>query len=110
MLFFIGFFQYNNTIMYVKLRQTFLILKILIFVNHFGFSRCDKAYIDGDMYIVGLFDVFNGQDGSCLDLNTDSVMVLEATRWYTGQLNKANVLPFKIGKVHSHFKSQLDVY
>ena len=85
--------------MSVKLFQPFLVLRILILTIHIEFSKCDKAFIDGDMYIIGLFDVFDGQDGSCLRVNTDSVMVLEAVRWYTGQLNKANVFPFKIGKI-----------
>ena len=82
-----------------KLVHPFILLQLMIFTGFSRFGICDKAFIEGDMHLVGLFDVFDGEDGGCLRINTDSVMVIEAVRWYTGQINKANVLPFRIGKL-----------
>ena len=79
--------------------KTFLISRILIFSALLGFSRCDLVFVNGEMYIVGLFDVFDEKDGRCSGVNTDSVMVLEAVRWYVEQLNEEKALPFKIGKM-----------
>ena len=56
------------------------------------------AKVDGDVKIAGLFEIENRKGDNCGPINTDSVMVLEATRWYIEQLNKHNALPFKLGK------------
>ena len=56
------------------------------------------AHLPGDVYIVGLFEIETEKGGKCDQIKTESVMTLEATRWYVNQLNLARTLPFKIGK------------
>ena len=53
--------------------------------------------IEGDVYIAGLFEIENKNGDQCGSVSIDSVMVLEATRWYIEQLNEYHALPFKLG-------------
>lgn len=61
------------------------------------FAASEFASVEGDISIAGLFEIQTRDGGRCGATNVDSVMVLEATRWYIEQLNKNNSLPFKIG-------------
>ena len=62
-------------------------------------SAEDVAKVDGDVNIAGLFEIKNKKGDKCGIINKDSVMVLEATRWYIEQLNENSALPFKLGKL-----------
>ena len=61
-------------------------------------SAENVAKVDGDVSIAGLFEIQNKKGDKCGIINTDSVMVLEATRWYIEQLNEHNALPLRLGK------------
>ena len=56
------------------------------------------AIVNGDVNIAGLFEIQTQDGDGCGQINSDSVMVLEAVRWYLEQLNYNNSLPFQIGK------------
>ena len=61
-------------------------------------ASVEVAKVDGDIDVAGLFEVQANDGGQCGAIDVDSVMTLEATRWYLEQLNINNALPFKIGK------------
>lgn len=77
-------------------RPRFLdILFVIVFTST---AAEDVAKVDGDIYIAGLFEIETAKRGECGVTDIDSVMVLEATRWYIEQLNEHNSLPFKLGR------------
>lgn len=55
------------------------------------------ASVEGDINIAGLFEIQEKDGNQCGRVNIESVMLLEATRWYIEQLNKNSSIPFKIG-------------
>ena len=63
-----------------------------------GMSDMEYAYVPGEIYIAGLFQIQTENGGQCDKINVDSVMTLEAIRWYIQQLNKKGSLPFQLGK------------
>ena len=74
-------------------------------------SAEDVAKVDGDVNIAGLFEIASKKGDKCGTVNKDSVMVLEATRWYIEQLNENSALPFKLGKlVYCAGKPVNDIY
>ena len=74
-------------------RYTLVLVLFVVLV-----SAENLAKVDGDVKIAGLFEIESRKGDNCGPINTDSVMVLEATRWYIEQLNEHNALPFKLGK------------
>ena len=72
--------------------------QILFVLMTFQVCAARVATVDGDINIAGLFEIQKNDGGQCGAINKDSVMILEATRWYIEQLNMNNALPFKIGK------------
>ena len=62
-------------------------------------TKAEVANVNGDIYIAGLFEIQTNDGEQCGAIDTDSVMTLEATRWYIERLNMNNALPFKIGKM-----------
>ena len=55
-------------------------------------------YVQGDVTIVGLFDLSKGM--KCDEPNTDASMTLDAIKWYLQRLNDNGDLPFKLGEKH----------
>ncbi|XP_053382549.1 uncharacterized protein LOC123540489 [Mercenaria mercenaria] len=54
--------------------------------------------IDGDLTIVGLFQIHESENEDCgLGVKASSVITSEAVKWYIEGLNKHGKLPFKIG-------------
>ena len=79
-------------------RFLFSFLIITLAMMTLSEANAEVAKVDGDIYIAGLFEVQANDGGHCGAIDVDSVMTLEATRWYLEQFNTNNVLPFKIGK------------
>ena len=82
-------------------RSLLYILIITLAMMTLSEANAEVAKVDGDIYIAGLFEVQANDGGQCGVIDVDSVMTLEATRWYIEQFNTNNVLPFKIGKYGS---------
>lgn len=78
----------------------YICLLLLTFVHH---VTCDIEYIQGNVYIEGMFSIFGHQvDGSCdySQIDTLSVQHYEAVRWTIETLNEANYIPgVTIGKL-----------
>ena len=76
------------------------LLEIFAIFALLSLSKCeDFAKVEGDLTIVGLFEIEKKDGNACGEINIESVMILEATRWYIDQLNKNSSLPFKLGKM-----------
>ena len=82
-------------------RSLLYILIITLAMMPLSEASAEVAKVDGDIYVAGLFEVQSNDGGQCGTIDVDSVMTLEATRWYIEQFNTNNVLPFKIGKYGS---------
>ena len=77
----------------------FLYQPVLLLIFVALTSAENVAKVDGDVHIAGLFEIENKKGNTCGTISIDSVMVLEATRWYIERLNEHNALPFKLGKL-----------
>lgn len=54
----------------------------------------------GDVSVVGMFAAWISRDGVCTsDIDINSVMLIEAVKWYINQLNQYGNLPLTIGKL-----------
>ena len=80
-------------------RRSFQLQALMLLVSLL-LSKCeDVAKVEGDLTIVGLFEIEKRDGNACGEINIESVMILEATRWYIDQLNRNGSLPFKIGEM-----------
>ena len=59
----------------------------------------EYAFVNGTVTIAGLFNIQTRKGTYCEEINEESVMTLEAIRWYINQLNDNRALPFKIGEL-----------
>ncbi|XP_060565218.1 uncharacterized protein LOC132724382 [Ruditapes philippinarum] len=54
--------------------------------------------VQGDIMVAGLFGVFERSGQTCsTDVDIDSVMTVEAVKWYIEKLNEVGNLPINIG-------------
>lgn len=82
-----------------RLLRKFNIFEAVVILLALPFSEGETvARINGDINIAGLFEIQAKDGNGCGQINVDSVMVLEAVRWYLERLNLNSSLPFKIGK------------
>ena len=70
----------------------------LLIMEAFDLSETKVAKVDGDINIAGLFEIQTNDAGRCGAVNIESIMTLEATRWYIDKLNENNALQFRLGK------------
>ena len=69
---------------------------VVLFQSTCVSSLAVYSYLEGDVTVVGLFDLTKGK--KCDEANTDAKMTLDAIRWYLQRLNNNGDLQFSLGK------------
>lgn len=74
--------------------RTFIVILVALFEASTGYT-----VINGDVTIVGLFNIHEPDNNQCGSQTViESVMNVEAVKWYLQHLNAQGGLPLKIGK------------
>ena len=72
------------------------IIVLVLFLTWNVSSLAIHKYLDGDVTVVGLFDLSQG--ANCDETNSDAEKTLDAIKWYLKRLSSSGDLPFRLGK------------
>ena len=81
--------------MALTIMSSIWIIALVLFQTWNVSSLTVHKYLDGDVTLVGLFDLSQG--ANCDKTNRDAEKTLDAIRWYLKRLSSSD-LPFRLGK------------
>ncbi|XP_053382572.1 uncharacterized protein LOC128549591 [Mercenaria mercenaria] len=74
------------------------IITLLVVLNNLYRHSDGKINIQGDVVLTGLFGIHEPNGKECsVTVDVNSVMTMEAVKWYIEKLNGLDTLPFRIG-------------